>query len=259
MPNALSEPAPAEFLDSGQRRTAWNQIEEGIEDDELCVPCQLAMEEGDIRCIGTTAWLNRGFVNCEHLDEPLSYCNLCRHILRARQFASENRMLDTTPEKIEIDWMEPKIFCHDEGADLDQDEEVLRDFAIKKCPSTRSIQRGLLDVNRIKTWLKNCESQHADEGCNRHRDEANIERSALLLIDVHNDSLVQGHFSDRFFALSYVWGASKQFLTVQHNYSGLLEKDSLSKQPITQAIKDSMTLVKMLGEQYLWVDTMVWF
>ncbi|KAF3043643.1 hypothetical protein E8E12_003320 [Didymella heteroderae] len=152
--------------------------------------------------------------------------------------------------------MEPRIFCHDEGTDLDGEEEVLGDYKVKKCQSTRSIQRDFVDIHRIKSWLNNCESQHTDEGCNRHREEASIERIPLLLIDVQNDCLVQGHFSDRFFALSYVWGASRQFLTLQHNYPGLLKKGSLSTQPITQTIRDSMTLVRNLGEQYLWVDTM---
>ncbi|KAK7179635.1 heterokaryon incompatibility protein [Paraphaeosphaeria sporulosa] len=256
MPTDAPEPAPAEFLESYQRRVAWGHLRDGVQDGELCTPCQLAVDEGDYRRIGTAAWLNNGFVNCEHLDEPLNYCSLCRHILRARERASEKGIVDNTPDNIELDWMGANIFCHDKGTDLDGDDTVLRDFRVKKCQSSRSIQRDLVEIDRIQSWLNECESQHIEEGCNRHRDEAKNERNTLLLIDVQNDCLVQGHFSDRFFALSYVWGTSQQFLTLQSNYPGLLEKGSLLTQPITQTILDSMTLVRSLGEQYLWVDTM---
>jgi hypothetical protein len=79
----------------------------------------------------------------------------------------------------------------------------------------------------------------------------------LLLIDVQNDCLVQRNFTDRYFALSYVWGSSRQFLTLKQNSHGLLNPGSISAQPITQTIRDSMSLVRSMGEQYLWVDTMV--
>ncbi|KAI4940899.1 hypothetical protein J4E91_011076 [Alternaria rosae] len=78
----------------------------------------------------------------------------------------------------------------------------------------------------------------------------------LLLLDVIHDCLAVGNFKDRYFALSYVWGASKQFLTLVENYDHLREPGTLSKQPLTQTIRDSMTFVKNLGERYLWVDTM---
>ncbi|KAI4644524.1 hypothetical protein J4E93_006429 [Alternaria ventricosa] len=40
------------------------------------------------------------------------------------------------------------------------------------------------------------------------------------------------------------------------NYDQLRQPGTLSKQPLTQTIRDAMTFVKSLGERYLWVDTM---
>jgi hypothetical protein len=57
--------------------------------------------------------------------------------------------------------------------------------------------------------------------------------------------------------LSYVWGKSTQFRTLKTNVEELLHPGSLSTSPLTQTIKDSITLVVSLEERYLWVDTLV--
>lgn len=258
MQDAVSEPEPADFLNPSQRRAAWQQLHNGVEEDELCLPCQLATERNDIRSIGTSEWVNNGFVgSCGQLKRPLSYCSLCRHIIRAKEYARVEAIATTTQHDIDIDWLEPFIFCHDEGMDLDRETASLENSEVEKCQNSRSIRRDLADIDRVKSWLNDCETCHLEEGCNNHRDGASIEHGDLLLIDVQNDCLVQRNFTDRYFALSYVWGSSRQFLTLKHNYQSLLNPGSISAQPITQTIRDSMNLVRNMGEQYLWVDTMV--
>jgi hypothetical protein len=258
MQDVVSEPEPADYLNPSQRRAAWQQLHNGVEEDELCLPCQLATEINDIRSIGSSEWINNGFVGpCGQLRSPLSYCTLCRHIIRAKEHAKMEGIITTTQHDIEFDWLEPFIFCHDEGMDSDRGTASLENVEVEKCQNSRSICRDLVAIDRIKSWLDNCETCHIEEGCNSHRDGANIEHGYLLLIDVQNDCLVQRNFTDRYFALSYVWGSSRQFLTLKQNSHGLLNPGSISAQPITQTIRDSMSLVRSMGEQYLWVDTMV--
>ena len=252
-----SELKPADFLNPSQQRTAWQQIHNGVEEDDLCLPCQLATENNDVYSIGTPEWVNNGFVSCGELKKPLLYCTLCRHIIRAKEHARMEAKPTTTYHDNEIAWMESFIFCHDEGMDLDRETASLETLEVEKCQISRSIRRDLVDVDRIKSWLHNCEIHHTDEGCNNHRDGASIEDGDVLLIDVQNDCLVQGDFTKRYFALSYVWGASKQFRTLKQNYPSLLNPGSISAQPITQTIRDSMSLIRSMGERYLWVDTLV--
>jgi hypothetical protein len=134
-------------------------------------------------------------------------------------------------------------------------EAALNDFKVQKSEYSRTVRHHWADVGLIKSWLDDCEKEHG-RACNEHQTSV-TDTGSLLLLDVIDDCLAVGNFKDRYFALSYVWGASKQFFTLMENYDHLREPGTLSKQPLTQTIRDSMTFVTSLGERYLWVDTMV--
>lgn len=260
LPNGLIDPESVR-RPPGQYNVAKRQQRGLIGGEEFCAPCRSAIYDGDFDRIGTAAWLNDGFENCAHLDKPALYCCLCKHVLRARELALRAGAVQAGPFNVELDWhlssMEAGIFVHGDGADLDGDGDGrLAGFGVAKCYYTRSISASWANISLIKQWLGDCEVGHGP-ACNAHRRGMDTVDSSLLLVDVENDCLVQGRFADRYFALSYVWGASKQFLTLVENYGRLLEHGSLSAQPITQTIRDSMTFVKSLGERYLWVDTVV--
>lgn len=247
--------------DLTQHREAVRQLSSGIDGNELCIPCKNAIFDDDFARIGTKAWLNDGYPDCKHLDKPALYCCFCRHVLRAKELARRKGHAEQPSQNIVLDWvligMEQGIFIHDDGSDLDDDaEKNLEGFEVEKCGFVRSIRHRWADMDRIKRWLDDCENGHG-ETCNGHRESAGEDSGKLVLVDVLEDCLVQGTFEDRYFALSYVWGQSKQFLTLKENYDQLLLPGSLSKQPTTQTIKDAMTFVKELGERYVWVDTVV--
>lgn len=261
LPNGLIDPESIR-RPPGQYHVAKRQQKGNIVGEEFCAPCRSAIYDEDFHRIGTASWLNDGFEDCEHLDRPALYCCLCKHVIRARELARKAGMVDTRFYKVELHWylssMEAGIFVHDDGADLDEDSDSRLDgFEVEKCYYTRSISRHWAKISIMKQWLSNCEASHGP-ACNAHRQDIIVANLSLLLVDVDSDCLVQGSFIDRYFALSYVWGTSKQFLTLEENYKRLLEPGSLSAQPITQTIRDSMTFMKSLGEKYLWVDTVVW-
>ncbi|KAF2035165.1 hypothetical protein EK21DRAFT_84791 [Setomelanomma holmii] len=226
-----------------QHREAVRQLNGGIDGNELCIPCKKAVFDDDFDRIGTKAWPNDGYPECEHLDKPKLYCCFCRHILRAKELAKRRGQHHDASQKAELGWvmigMEQGIFVHDDGVDLDDaDAKELEDFEVESCSFVRSVTHRWVDMRRIKNWLDQCENQHG-ELCNSHRNTANIAFGSLILVDVVDNLL------------------SKQFLTLQANYEGLLVPGSRSSQPITQTIKDAMAFVKDLGGRYLWVDTVV--
>jgi hypothetical protein len=265
-PRLLSHITQRRTMFNSYYRAAARQLNDGIDGGDLCVPCQKAFNEGEragFACIGTPAWLNDGYEEYEgyeHLTEPILYCDCCRHILRAREFRKQQgKVKDSPPATQEFvadfDGLTTSVFLHDDDVDLKTYEASLYGFRVEKSEHSRTVRRHWADVEMIKHWLNDCESEHGDV-CNQHRRFV-TETGSLLLLDVVDDRLIVGKFTHRYFALSYVWGTSKQYLTLSTNYDQLCEPGSLSMQPLTQTIRDSIKFVRSLGERYLWVDTMV--
>ncbi|KAI8653705.1 HET domain-containing protein [Fusarium sp. Ph1] len=64
----------------------------------------------------------------------------------------------------------------------------------------------------------------------------------------------------QYVALSYIWGTKKMLMTERSNLTELQKEQALSTGPLAQqvarTIRDSIELVKLLGERYLWVDAL---
>lgn len=62
----------------------------------------------------------------------------------------------------------------------------------------------------------------------------------------------------RYIALSYTWGRSRVFTTTENNIKGLLKHGGISNifDMLPRTIRDSIELVRNLGERYLWVDSL---
>lgn len=58
----------------------------------------------------------------------------------------------------------------------------------------------------------------------------------------------------RYVALSYVWGGIPFTKTTARNIALFREERGLDQNPLLNTITDSMKLVSLLGERYLWVD-----
>jgi hypothetical protein len=235
---------------------------ESIAHDTLCQPCLRAIRDHDLGRIGTQAWVNDGYSGCEALEKPAVYCCLCRHVLRAQELARRRGepTLVSMDEQIYDDagiWrtMHFNTLLHDD-ADIEAEDAELHDFEVEKCTFAESVSPRHADIKCIVRWLNNCESNH--NNCkSRGKSPHSSDTNTLLFVDITNECLYQGDFEDRYLALSYVWGCAKQFCTLKQNYEDLLIPGALVSAPLGQTIRDAMTLVKSLGEQYLWVDTLV--
>lgn len=200
-------------------RAAFRQLNDGIDGGDLCVPCQKAFieeERAGFACIGTPTWLNNGYKEYEgyeHLTEPILYCDCCRHVLRAREFQRrqgevQGGPLATQEPAGDFDGLTTSVFLHDDNLDLKNYEASLDGFKVGTSEHSRTVRHHWADVEMIKHWFSDCEYDHGDV-CNQHR-RSFTETGSLLLLDVINDCLTVGKFTHRYFALSYVWGASKQ-------------------------------------------------
>jgi hypothetical protein len=119
--------------------------------------------------------------------------------------------------------------------------------------------QGQLDAGMLKQWLKNCETLHGPE-C-----EVSLVPAALLAkrigvfraIDVDQMCIVEPPKDARFIALSYLWGKNfAQLFTTSENLAKLSTPGALTKEKLPRTIKDTIQLTRMLGEKYLWTDSL---
>lgn len=117
--------------------------------------------------------------------------------------------------------------------------------------------RDYIDPILFRSWREQCDKHHGTEGCLKMIIGRNI--SPCWLIDVEKMFLVSGsgHIED-YVALSYAWGQITMLTTTSKNLGLLQEKATLKRLSgdIPRTIRHAMDVVAMLGERYLWVDSL---
>ncbi|KAH0538422.1 hypothetical protein FGG08_004970 [Glutinoglossum americanum] len=130
----------------------------------------------------------------------------------------------------------------------------------------RIVTRAEIDPMLIRKWVRACEEHH-DKDC-QPKPRTMSERGGvssfsttcgnLRFIDVHDQCIVDAPAHYRYLALSYVWGLVPTVRLRKDNISQLMKPSGLAtihgNIPLT--IRDAMELVSMLGERYLWVDSL---
>ncbi|KAJ9634623.1 hypothetical protein H2199_008908 [Coniosporium tulheliwenetii] len=117
----------------------------------------------------------------------------------------------------------------------------------------------LTSPKKLNKWLNNCYHNHG-ELCNSVRSDTRCASDIpLILIDVLDRCLVSATSAEKYFTLSYVWGKADMPRTLKSNVRQRLQKHSLipsktRKLPLT--FEDAMLLVQLLGERYLWIDSL---
>lgn len=153
-------------------------------------------------------------------------------------------------------------------------EEVFKPFDI--IPLARENEDGMflgrkmdpkrLDIPLMKTWLRRCEDWHTiacwKEDISRSRREGPVTvnfpfRPFIRLLDLNDDCLIETSATPVFVALSYVWGRVKVFKTLKNTLLGLMQPGSLLKNldQFPTTIQDAITLTRLLGYRFLWVDS----
>jgi len=110
----------------------------------------------------------------------------------------------------------------------------------------------------VKSWLRTCEEDHSECIHSRLLYWSSMSASNKIFIDVQHQNLRICQLDCRYIALSYVWGGVPQLLLKNSNKETLHREGALKEldKDIPQVIRDSMEVVKALGERYLWVDSL---
>lgn len=112
-----------------------------------------------------------------------------------------------------------------------------------------------IDMALLRQWLSTCELNHVGR-CPHSSTTPNWEHGFMptFVIDVDSYNIVETPLACRYITLSYVWGQGKMFKNLSAITDTLRAPGALLTLDIPATIRDSMTLVKELGEKYLWVD-----
>lgn len=118
------------------------------------------------------------------------------------------------------------------------------------------------DPSILRAWLSTCQEEHGkdcqDQVVIRSRQET-IAMPAWL-VDVVDQCIVPCDADiSRYIALSYTWGSVECLKHTKGNIGRLKESGSLypdESSGIPQTVRDAMGITKLLGERYLWVDSL---
>lgn len=115
-----------------------------------------------------------------------------------------------------------------------------------------------IDLNIPKIWKNKCRENHGDE-CELPLKLYNLPNiTPTWLVDVDSLALIPGRPDICYVALSYRWGRTAG---LQSRKSSVLEFQkpyalSVLMSQIPETIRNAIEVVKLLGERYLWVDTL---
>ncbi len=123
----------------------------------------------------------------------------------------------------------------------------------------RQVKAPQVDFKLLKMWLRSCQKWHVgvcDDLIFGSVDDTGL--PYFKVIDVWKQCVVNASIECRYFALSYVWGSAKSFLTTKADILHLERPGSLAEraEKLCETVKDAMMLVSKLGARYLWVDSL---
>ena len=110
-----------------------------------------------------------------------------------------------------------------------------------------------VDINLIKHWMQSCNTQH--DRCRLSTLPTKDEHS-IRLVDVEDYKVVSATSTERYLALSYVWGLNTTPLLIRDNISQCSSLHGLKSLMIPRTISDAIQFVRDIGERYLWVDSL---
>ena len=120
----------------------------------------------------------------------------------------------------------------------------------------RAFDSQKVDVTLLRKWIGCCQASHGAECLSS---ELPPPLHPIYLIDVEAGCLVHLSTDSRYIALSYVWGSATAFQATKSNLTYLQRPGSIKADggdlTIPNTIRDAFRLVSLLGERYLWVDT----
>lgn len=117
-----------------------------------------------------------------------------------------------------------------------------------------------MDPQLFAHWNDRCKSAHGHQ-CDRKGDpQQRVLGRSKWLIDTKTSSLVPAPSDTTYVALSYVWGQVESLQSTKSNIEQLCCPWSLLRDAVVvripPTIRDAIQAVRLLGERYLWVDSL---
>lgn len=119
-------------------------------------------------------------------------------------------------------------------------------FRARAMPST-------ISISLVKHWIELCHAEHIE--C-RFEGPAMPKIDNFRLIDIQEQKVISSSQTERYAALSYVWGPTTAPMLTGDTLMRYTSPCGLRQCPIPQSILDAMQLLRELGERFLWVDTL---
>lgn len=121
----------------------------------------------------------------------------------------------------------------------------------------RTLHNARIDPAALRQWTEYCVRSHGST-CQGKAQDFSAWKSFFGVIDVNDMRLTSLPPGKRYVALSYVWGSGPVFTTKESNIKSLLSHGGIRKNlsSLPRTIRDSIELVRALGERYLWVDAL---
>ncbi|KAH6652239.1 heterokaryon incompatibility protein-domain-containing protein [Truncatella angustata] len=122
----------------------------------------------------------------------------------------------------------------------------------------RLLDKDWINLDIIRNWMDCCRREHKPQ-CRDRTLPATEEIQPLWLIDVIDGCVVPSPGRVTYITLSYTWGQTKNFRTLSSNLEQVQRPHSLVSgdiaKEIPETIRNAFDLVRLLGERYLWVDS----
>jgi Heterokaryon incompatibility protein (HET) len=123
-----------------------------------------------------------------------------------------------------------------------------------------SLDPEWISIADLRERLKQCLKCHGTICSHPQWAVGSFDISPSWLIDVKRMCIVSATSRMRYLALSYVWGQTTTLRLLRHNKNELQQDGALSRSVystyLARTVKETIQLVRLLGEEYLWVDSL---
>jgi hypothetical protein len=127
------------------------------------------------------------------------------------------------------------------------------------CPEVGSTGLSSDTIERIKQWIRACDSgNRAHTDCKRYNANAARLPKRVIHVGTCDEDPVHLHVPNenevgRYIALSHCWGSKPPIMTTMANYQRHTSNIPL---PLPKTFMDAVLVVRALGVQYLWIDSL---
>jgi hypothetical protein len=113
------------------------------------------------------------------------------------------------------------------------------------------------NLNLFSQWIQLCKIQHGGKCLQSIWPLNDVqELQSLLVIDVEKMCITDAPQGCRYVALSYCWGTVPVIKHLRSNSAQLRQEGGLQNLTPPKTISDAITVVRGVGERYLWVDAL---